>query len=107
MTPASAAPKTLFPGTLLEMTPEVLGTYYGTEVRCANPDLKALTYRNLLDAQKVVRFSFGIEDQQLWFEAHGDSPNAPEPTFADVSGLVALKRIRDELGDRFRLVLRG
>ena len=103
----SAAPKTLLPGTLLEMTPEVLGTYYGVEIRAANPDFKTQTYRDLLDAAKVVRFAFEIEGQRIWFEAHGESPAATEPAFQDAEGVAGLARIRAELGERFRLVLRS
>jgi len=107
MIPDSAIPKTLLPGTLLEMTPEVLGTYYGAEVRASNPDFKKQTYRDLLNAGRIVRFAFDFGGQTVWFEAHGDSPDAPEPTFENEDGLRALAGTRAELGDRFRLVLRS
>ena len=107
MTADSATPKTLLPGTLLEMTPEVLGTYYGTEVRASNPDFTKQTYRDLLNAGRIVRFAFNLGGQVVWFEAHGDSPDAPVPAFENEDGLRALASTRIELGERFRLVLRS
>lgn len=106
MTADSAPQKFLLPGTILEMTPDVLAIY-GTEIHTANPDMRSKTYRALLDAAKTLRFAFDVDGQRLWFESNGHSPDAPEPTFSNGDELLVLERIRAELGDRFRLVLRS